>query len=143
RRRNYLPRLPVRQILRWADEHHKRTGSWPHYNSGPIPGARGETWNSVHKALIRGQRGLPPNSSLARLLTEHRGVPNHLDVTRLTITKILYWADKHFRRTGSWPTRKSGPMLEAPGETWAKVGDALVQGVRGLPGGNSLLRLFA
>jgi len=41
-----LPRLTYKQILLWADAHHRRTGRWPRHYSGPIrkhrarPGAR-------------------------------------------------------------------------------------------------------
>ena len=40
--------------------------------------------------------------------------------------------------TGRLPTETSGPIPEAPGETWKAVQVALVRGGRGLPGGNSL-----
>ncbi len=131
RHRNHLPRLSIRQILKWADAHYKRTGSWPHYNSGPIAEAPGETWTGVSKALIAGRRGLRGDTSLARLLTAKRGVPNHLDVPPLPTDKILGWAKAHFRRTGKWPNNRSGPIPEAPGETWAIVYNAMVQGNRG------------
>src|SRR5262249_26021345 len=42
-----------------------------------------------------------------------------------------------------WPTLKSGPIAEAPGETWRRVDAALRHGLRGLPGGNSLAELLA
>src|SRR5262249_52355965 len=37
----------------------------------------------------------------------------------------------------------SGPVPEAPGETWSMVDGALRVGLRGLPGGLSLARLLA
>lgn len=43
---------------------------------------------------------------------------------------------------GSWPTAKSGPVPEAPGETWLAVESALTDGKRGLLGGDSLSRLL-
>ena len=36
----------------------------------------------------------------------------------------------------------SGPVAEAPEETWRAVNMALAQGHRGLPGGSSLSRLL-
>src|SRR5262249_9576598 len=42
-----LPPLTIEQILRWADEHHARTGEWPTAKSGVIPNSGGETWASV------------------------------------------------------------------------------------------------
>ena len=44
--------------------------------------------------------------------------------------------------TGRWPKRDSGPIEEAPGETWGAVEMALAHGQRGLPGGSSLIRLL-
>src|SRR5262249_29748543 len=57
--------------------------------------------------------------------------------------QVLLWADAHFRRTHSWPNRHSGPIPEAPGETWGAVDIALKSGGRGLPGASSLPRLLA
>lgn len=56
---------------------------------------------------------------------------------------ILAWADSHYARTGLWPTTRSGPVAEAPGETWIGVESALRAGVRDLPGGSSLAQLLA
>ena len=39
----------------------------------------------------------------------------------LTVARILSWADAHHRRTGEWPGKLSGPVAEAPRETWCKV----------------------
>jgi hypothetical protein len=56
----------------------------------------------------------------------------------LTTNQILKWADSHHRRTGQWPTRRSGPIPEASENTWNAVDQALRKGVRGLPGDSSL-----
>jgi hypothetical protein len=137
------PNLSVEQILSWVDAFHERTGGWPHIQSGPIPDSGGETWNSVNKALRKGARGLPAGISLADLLAQQRGVRNRANLPKLTRRAILGWADAHRRRTGQWPTAGSGPILEAPQETWAAVDAALHQGSRGLRGGSSLARLLA
>jgi hypothetical protein len=52
-------------------------------------------------------------------------------------------ADAHHRRTGRWPSARSGPIPEAPGETWGMVAAALPAGGRGLPAGQSLPQLLA
>jgi hypothetical protein len=96
----------------------------------------------VNAALEQGTRGLPPGSSLAQLLAEQRGRRNIQRLPRLTYPGILEWADTHYRRTGTWPTRSSGPILEAPGETWSAVNAGLQQGRRGLPPGSSLAQLL-
>lgn len=71
RNRNQPPRLTVTQILEWADLHHRRTGRWPHFRSGAVEDAPGETWRAVNSALYHGYRGLPGSSSLAKLLNKH------------------------------------------------------------------------
>jgi hypothetical protein len=59
-----------------------------------------------------------------------------------TVRLLLQWADAFHARTGHWPTVGSGPIPEAPGETWAIVNKALTHGLRGLPGGSSLACLL-
>jgi hypothetical protein len=137
------PPLMVGEILAWADAWHRRTGAWPVHGSGKIPDAGGATWAAVNKALIDGRRGLPGGSSLARLLEQWRGVRNLANLSPLTEEQIAEWADAYHRRTGSWPNHRSGPIDEAPGESWGAVEGALSQGVRGLPGGSTLARLLA
>jgi hypothetical protein len=69
-------------------------------------------------------------------------MPKRADLPALSILQILNWADAHHARTGRWPTRNSGPVQEAPDETWGGINSALDQGWRGLPGGNSLAQLL-
>ena len=92
-------------------------------------------------SLFKGYRRLR-RTTLARLLQRHRGVRNLKDLPRLRIKDIVRWADAHFARTGQWPTHRSGPVLEAPGETWAGINTALQRGLRKLPGGSSLYRVL-
>ncbi len=61
----------------------------------------------------------------------------------LEIDEILGWADAHHARAREWPAHSSGPIPEAPGETWLAVEAALTYGLRGLSGGWTLLRLLA
>jgi hypothetical protein len=138
-----LPPLTEAQILAWADAHHLRTGRWPIAASGPIEEAPGETWAATDRSLQRGARGLTGGLSLAKLLATRRGVRNRKDLPPLTEEQILAWADAYHGRTGQWPQRHSGPIDDAPGETWAAVNAALIQGNRGLPGGSSLPRLLS
>jgi hypothetical protein len=111
-------------------------------NSGEIEGTGGETWYAVESALKMEARGLPGRSSLIRLLAEHRGVKNPADKPRLTLDGIREWARLHRERTGKRPSAASGPVLDAPGETWRGVNHALWQGLRRLPGGSSLSQLL-
>jgi hypothetical protein len=137
------PPLTVAQVLAWADAHRSRTGRWPHAGSGPVAGAPGETWQAVSRALVRDSRGLPGGSSLASLLEEHRGKRNKARTPPLTAGQILQWAHAHRRRTGRWPRPDSGPVLDAPGESWRAVASALFAGHRGLRGGDTLARLLS
>ena len=136
------PILHVGQIVAWARAHFERTGEWPMTHSGPIYDDPRETWQAMDSSLREGCRGLPGGSSLARFLQEHLNVRNQKRLPPYTVAQILEWADSHRRRTGSWPRDHSGPIEDAPGETWRAVDGALRFGVRGLPGGSSLPRLL-
>jgi hypothetical protein len=61
---------------------------------------------------------------------------------RLTVEQILAWADAHHAATGLWPKQHTGPIPQAPGETWSKVAGALSSGSRGFPGGTTLKRFL-
>jgi hypothetical protein len=136
------PALSAKQILAWADAHRERTGTWPKLSSGRVAGKPGETWQHIDAALRYGYRRLPGGSSLARLPAAKRSVWNPGALPRLSEGVILEWADAHFRRTGSWPSEKSGPVGGAPDEGWGGVDDALRRGRRRLPGSSSLGRLL-
>lgn len=138
------PQLTVPQILAWADLHHERTGDWPTSSSrAPVLGAPGENWNAINSALQQGVRGLTGGSTLAELLVKHRGIRRQGYLPLLRPRRIRAWAKAHFRRTGQWPTDKSGPIVDAPGETWLGVDMALRKGHRGLSGASSLAKLLA
>lgn len=137
--------LNVSQILAWADAFHRTHGRWPLKTEGPVDEAPDTTWCGIDQALRKGGRGLPTRSgwSLAQLLAEQRGVRNRKRLPKLKIMQILKWADAFYRRTGAWPNLWSGPIEEAPGETWMGVNAALRVGLRGLVGGSSLGMLLA
>jgi hypothetical protein len=86
-------------------------------------------WRKVDNALRLGLRTLPGGSSLAQLLDEHRGVRNKQDLPPLTHEAILAWADQHRERTSNWPNENSGPLLDAPGEVWANINQAMREGL--------------
>jgi hypothetical protein len=136
------PDLTVEQVLGWADAHQRRAGKWPTAESGPVADAPRETWVAIDTALRNGRRGLAGGSSLAQLLESERGVPNRKNRPRLTVEQVRAWAQAHRDRTGRWPHTHSGPIPEAPGETWRRVDAALRSGCRGLPGELSLARLL-
>jgi hypothetical protein len=143
RYRNLPPPLTEEQIVAWAQAHRERTGGWPTAVSGLVEGAPGECWGNITMALLAGRRGLPGGSSLPKLLAERCGRRNNLGLPRLFDEQILAWADAYQGRTGRWPASGSGPVEEAPGETWHGLDQALRDGLRGLPGGSSVARLLA
>jgi len=143
RSRHYAPRLTEAQILAWADAHRKRTGEWPNFRSGPIAGAPGETWRGIDAALQQRSRGLRGGLSLSRFLARKRNARNRNNLPPLKVSQVLAWAKAHHRRTGSWPMSDSGPVADAPGETWKSIDLSLRWGYRGLKGGISLARLLA
>ena len=134
--------LTISQILTWADAYFQRKSEWPTHKDGPIPEAPGESWRTVDKAMRNARRGFLVKSSLAQFLAEHRGVRNVQRLPPLTTQHILTWADAHRKRTGQWPTAKSGDIEDAPGEVWVNIDTALTQGLRTLPAGSSLSRLL-
>jgi len=95
----------------------------------------------VEAALTNGGRGLPGGSSISRLLLDRRTIRHRFYPPDLTIPQILAWIEAFRARTGQWPNPKSGPILEAKGESWGKIERALRSGRRGLTGGLSLRRL--
>src|SRR5262249_54433912 len=141
--RKELPSLSEGQILAWADAYHRRTGTWPTRQSGPILEAPGETWMAVDMALRNGLRGLPGGTTLPFLLAQQRGVRNGSNLPQLSVEQVLAWADAWHERTGKWPNLNSGPVPEAPEVTWWAINHALRKGSRGLPGGSSLAKLLA
>ncbi len=131
-----LPPLTISRILEWADDHKNRTRRWPTRRSGKVEGTD-ESWAGINSALSRGQRGLPARSSLAKLLAGNRGRRNHYDLSRLTISQILSWADLYKKQHEAWPNQKSG-RVEGTNESWSAINAALEKGLRGLPGGATL-----
>ncbi len=142
RRAKNRPHFSVKQILAWADRYHAKTGRWPQAASGAIAGSGGDTWMSVDRALVMPCRGLPAGHTLATLLEQHRGVRHRRHLPALTSRKILAWADAYHRRSGRWPSLRSGAIPEEPGETWLLVEGALSKGRRGWPGGDSLSKFL-
>lgn len=134
--------LDEQLILKLADAHHARTGTWPTRDSGPIPELPGDKWKTVHDALHKGARTLPGGSTLARLLVDSGRKSTPKLSVRLSIDLILKWGQAHRREIGRFPTALSGPVLDAPRENWSAIAAALEYGNRGLPGGLSLPGLW-
>ena len=136
-----LAPLRISQILAWADKYHSTTREWPNRFCGAVQGTA-ETWAGVNAALILGNRGLPGATTLAQLLAKRRGVRNPRALPALTERQILQWADAHRKKTGDWPTQKSG-SIRGTNESWLRINYALVTGARGLPGSTTLAQFLA
>ncbi len=139
----HVSRLQIQQILTWADEFYQLRGRWPNRNSGAIADAPGENWCAINSALTNGHRGFPGGSSLAKLLARKRGARRAKSkFPQLTDAMILQWCDCYMRQHGEWPTKRSGPISDALGDTWRSIDDSLRCGYRGMPGGSSLAKLL-
>ncbi|MBI1373231.1 MAG: hypothetical protein GC159_10910 [Phycisphaera sp.] len=134
--------LSEAKLLRWADRYRRNTGGWPKVTSGIVFESPGDTWSNLDDALRQGSRGLAGGDSLSKLLARRRGARNRSQLPKLTIGRILDWADAHRARTGRWPTTTSGPIIKTNGETWTAVDMALWKGLRGLRGGDSLAKVL-
>jgi hypothetical protein len=132
--------LSLELILSWASAHRERTGQWPSTRSGAIPEAPGRNWSAINVALHRGSCGLGGGDSLTALLVRRFGKPPGRREW-LRLQQIEGWARSHQRRTGCWPTCRSGDVMDAPGESWRAIDKVLREGRRGLSGGDSLARL--
>ena len=137
--RRLVLHLTVRSVLQQTPSRKKVGKSVRHRKQYDAPG---ETWLGIDTALRDGLRGLRGGSSLAQLLAKRRNVRNKAAAPRLTVETILAWADAYHQRRGTWPGQRSGPIAEAFGETWSGVHCALYEGLRGLPGGDSLHQLL-
>jgi len=137
------PDLTEEWIVTMAKGYFFSYGKYPNRASGLASARFDMTWGAIDAALRNGSGGLPGGSSLSRLLKEQCGVRNRQDLPSYEIEEILKWADAHCARKGVYPTRTSGAIREAPGETWYAVNSALIQGGRGMEGGSSLARLLA
>ena len=137
-----LPHLSEKQILAWADAYFARWNDWPTVKSGRVDGVAGETWSGINTALVAGRRGFPGGFSLPRLLAQERGVRNPKRPPKLSLGKVSAWAKAYRQRHGTWPTRESGPVDEAPGESWAMVDRAMRRATRGIRHRCSLYLLF-
>jgi hypothetical protein len=135
--------LTEHQVLAWAEAHHKETGTWPKREDGRLHGVPGFTWRGIDEAIHERPQSFGNARTLAHLLMIRRGVRCRAYLPRLTYKQILIWADAHRQRTGSWPRSYTGAIVDAPGETWLGVNQALHEAVRGLPGELSLSKLLA
>ena len=125
RNKRRKPELTESQILEWADLYHKKHGFWPRQGTAPqsVPGEFDTTWQNIDGALRMGLRGLEAGSSLAHLLASHRGVRNQRALPRLTIKRILGWADAFRDRTGEWPGARNLNELvdDTSGDKWMYI----------------------
>lgn len=134
--------LSITQIVAWAEDHVTRTGRWPSINSGPVLARPDEKWVNINMALRTGLRGLPGGMTLSRLLRREPGSDRNLNRPKLTYRRILEWADEYFWRHDRWPRFDSGRIPGSDGDAWSHIDASLKQGLRGLPGGLTLVKFL-
>lgn len=135
--------LTVEQILLDGRAYFTTHGSWPTAESkDPALEARGESWRKIDRALREGFRDLP-RTTLVKLLAERLGVRNKNRPGPLSEATIWDWVLAHRRRTGKDPSRDSGPVHGAPGESWGGIDGALKHRARGLTRGETLKQFIA
>jgi hypothetical protein len=132
------PDLDEARILDWADAFYASCGEWPRWDSGPIRRSGGETWFSVSTALVLGQRGFPPGGSLADFLARHERIRSEAQECKLSPGEIIAWSKAWRKRTGSWPTSRSGEIPWQGGLTWLDINNLLQSGLAGRPVGTTL-----
>ncbi|HWL95168.1 MAG TPA: hypothetical protein VNT79_16735 [Phycisphaerae bacterium] len=133
RNKLHPPTLTTEQILAWGRDFHRKSGRWPTATSGRIAPAPGETWSAVSSALTQGLRGFSGKGSLSGLLNTIRGDARKTREKRtLKVSEVILWIMAHRRRTGEWPDRYAGRILDARGETWFEIEQALQHGWRSL-----------
>ncbi len=109
-------KLSDEQIVAWADAWLARTGDWPTRDSGLILSGGRITWRLVDLALRAGRGDSREVGSLEGILASRRGVAR----PRLSVVKILAWADAFHKRAAQWPTDVCGPVAEARTESCAR-----------------------
>ena len=142
RNEKHLPLFRIPDILRWADAHRHRHGTWPTCPIGPHPGGPGRRLAPVNTAINRGQRGL------RRLLAGAPARRPAWGTQRHRPPPADRGADPGLgrrHRAGPADGPRSGRVRSRrrTGETWQGVQNALYIGLRGLPGGSSIARLLA
>ena len=136
-----LPDLSIDGVLAWMDDHYTLTGTWPTKESGVVAADPSEQWAAVDAALRNGLRSLPGGTSLIRMAIDFRGREDVKAVPPLSIEQVVRWMQAHTSSCRRYPTKRSGAIDGAPGETWAGLDSALRFGQRGLPGGQSVAKL--
>jgi len=146
-KRAYTP-LTTDAIGEWMQAHTARTGAYPNRRTGTVTDAESEKWDLLERALVAGYRGLPGGQSLRQLREDLISQGKLPDLPRrysgpakpapLNMVKIAALIQTYAARHGQYPIRKSGDVDGAPRDTWTSIEDALINGRRGLPGGQNL-----
>lgn len=113
------------------------------HSKEPVPGHPKETWMGLNRALHIGGRGLQAGSSLAKIFKPLREAHGPFPHAPITVEEIRSAGREFHRLHGRWPraaSQESVPGL--PDDSWNALNYALNRGLRGLPRGLSLARIF-
>lgn len=128
--------ISIEKVKKWAQTYFDLNGKWPSSKSGRdgIDDDSGETWMSIISSLRSGCRGVRKKMSCIKELMTDEVPPGRPG--KLSMELIKTWADAFFAKNGYYPLTRSGPVDEAPGETWRNIEAAMRKGNRGLPKGS-------
>jgi hypothetical protein len=142
--------LSTPMIIDWIRQYLACHGKKPKQTSGVIEFAGSEykniTWSAINAVLWKGGRGLPGGSSLAQLVEKEFGIKNRANIPLLTENKICEWIQQFIDKYKRKPIIADGviefALDEYAGETWGKINDSLMNGMRGMPKGSSLTKII-
>ncbi len=136
--------ITEQQIFKAGEESLKIYGRIPTAHSKEsVSGHPKETWMGLNRALHIGGRGLQAGSSLAKIFKPLREAHGPFPHSPLTVDEIGRAGCEFHRQYGRWPRSTSQePAPGLPDDSWNALNYALNRGLRGLPRGLSLARIF-
>jgi len=130
--RKVAPDVDLKHVREWVDQHHLRTGRWPHRDDGSVAERPEITWATIDRRMRRGELGLPRGTTLSKWLRQSRDVWDG-GKPKLTERLVLRWAQEHYDRFGRWPVTLSGALFNHPEENWAAIDVGMRNRRRGFP----------
>jgi hypothetical protein len=137
-----LPRLSEDKIFKHILSWKKETKEFPSSKSKEMVPGTVDSWRSFDVALVHGLRGLSGGSSLVKLMEKagRKNIGNQPRLSEDTIVRLARaWKRSH---EGRRPGRHTSGTIPGTGDGWMSMENALVKGLRGLPGGSSLAKLL-
>lgn len=136
--------ITEKQIFKAGKEFLKIHGRLPTAHSQePVPGHPQETWMGLNRACHIGGRGLEAGGSLAKIFKPLREQHGPFPHSPIRLDDIMRAGLAFHRLHGRWPRANSPEAVPGlPDDNWNALNYALNRGLRGLPEGGSLVKLF-